>query len=745
MNKPCFLPVFFILFSGFMSHAQDSGQNLQDTYRITITRTTEEIIIDGDLSENIWQNVPIATDFWMSFPVDNQKVDSATQTEVRIVYDDTYLYIAAICKGPGPYIIQSLKRDNPLFWKGDAFGVVFDPINQRTNGFSFAVNPGGVQSESLITGQTGRRGDNGSSGINGAWDNKWYTDVRIYDDRWTCEMAIPFKTLRYADKSQWGINFMRGETKSNSYHSWSPVPVQFRSLDLGYTGALVWDQPPAETKRNISVIPYALAAGSRDFQANQPAHTDPRMGMDAKIALSSSLNLDLTLNPDFSQVDVDEQVTNLTTVNVQFPERRLFFLENSDLYSDFGIPPMRPFFSRRIGLDEQGNTIPILFGARLSGNINKNLRIGAMNMQTRESVFPGNNYTSFAIHQRVFGRTIIKGYFHNRQAYTGGEIQQQNFNRIGGLEFSYRSMDGRWQGFGGYGLSQTHQWKSHNYFYNTAVGFDGRNFSAYTNFAGVGDHYVADMGFMPRQFHYDAVRDTTLRIGFHHSYTRMSYTVYPKNHPAINQYQFGVTNILDVTASGTLIGNEINGTYELQRSNTSKINANVRFSESNLLFPFRFTSQSPLPAGHYRYSSVGFTYQTDGRKALSALTGFEYGTFYNGTRSQLSFNVKYRIQPWGNFGINFIENDLEFPEPYGASRLFLIGPKTEINFSRNLYWTTFLQYNTQLDNFNINSRLQWRYQPMSDIFLVYTDNYAVEFWGPKNRAFVMKINYWFNL
>ncbi|MBX2943409.1 MAG: hydrolase, partial [Cyclobacteriaceae bacterium] len=103
-------------------------------------------------------------------------------------------------------------------------------------------------------------------------------------------------------------------------------------------------------------------------------------------------------------------------------------------------------------------------------------------------------------------------------------------------------------------------------------------------------------------------------------------------------------------------------------------------------------------------------------------------------------------QPWGNFAMGFEMNDIKLGDPYGSARLWLINPKFELNFTNNLFWTTFLQYNTQADNFNINSRIQWRYRPMSDVFLVYTDNYLTEGnFGPKNRAIVLKFNYFFQL
>jgi hypothetical protein len=178
---------------------------------------------------------------------------------------------------------------------------------------------------------------------------------------------------------------------------------------------------------------------------------DFQPGLDAKVPVTSSLNLDLTLNPDFSQVEADEQLINLTLFDIRLPERRVFFLENSDLFDDFGISPMRPFFSRKIGLDDDGNPIPILFGARLSGNVNKDLRIGLMNMQTRETgeLLP-QNYTVAAFHQQVMERSVIKGYFHNRDALRS---EDPDYNRNLGLEFQYRSPDGRFQTFAGYSKS----------------------------------------------------------------------------------------------------------------------------------------------------------------------------------------------------------------------------------------------------------------------------------------------------
>ena len=218
-------------------------------------------------------------------------------------------------------------------------------------------------------------------------------------------------------------------------------------------------------KRNIALIPYVSTDIHKNFESFLGTNYGYNAGIDAKISMTSNLNLDITINPDFSQVDVDEQQTNLTTVNLTFPERRIFFLENNDIFNNFGTY-VKPFFSRKIGLDNNGNTIPILFGARLSGNINKNLRIGAMNTQTHSQDSPGNNYSSFAVHQRILKRSTVRGYFHNRQAYNSETILSGDFNRIGGLEFNYSSKDSKWRSIIGYGLALSENEKKRNHLFN---------------------------------------------------------------------------------------------------------------------------------------------------------------------------------------------------------------------------------------------------------------------------------------
>ena len=734
---------FFLLFYFWVLSFVLFAQNNAQAYQLNIQRMDEKIRLDGVLDESFWEDVEIATNFWLNFPVGGTPVDDEVQTTVKVTYDDDFIYLGVECYGKGPFLVQSLKRDNDSFWNGDAFAVVFDPVNERTNGVIFGVNPAGVQTEALITGEPARRGGQ-ISGYNKAWDNKWYTQASVTENGWTAEMMIPFKSLRFGRKDHWGINFIRVDARNNANHSWAPVPIQFYGTDLGYLGQLIWDKPPRNEKGNISLVPYLLGNAYKDYESKSDLSQSFALGMDAKIAINSNLNLDLTVNPDFSQVDVDEQQTNLTTVNLRFPERRLFFLENSDIFSNFGTNA-KPFFSRKIGLDDDGNTIPIIYGARLSGNLNKNLRIGLMNTQTQEQELPGNNYSSFALHQRILKRAVLRGYFHNRVGYTDGSIQEDDFNRIGGLEFNYSSEDSKWRAVTGYGLAFSNENQNENYLFNLFGGYGGRAFNVMVNISGLGDNYINDFSLIPRQKHYDALEDTTYILGFNHWWATMGYKFYPEN-TFINQHGFSLTTNGDRTAtSNELIQDKHQLSYKFLMKNTSTLDLTYAHEGVNLLYPFGFTDNEPLPAQLYRFDYGQIKYVTDRRREIKLTSGFRYGSFYNGTRTEFSLAVDYRVQPWGNFSLNFVQNDLEFSGNYGAEQLLLFGPKAEINFSKNFFWTTFMQYNTQSDNFNINSRLQWRYMPMSDLFIVYSDNYMVEYFGPRNRGLVLKLNYWFNL
>lgn len=729
-----------MLFGTLALRAQTESSDPRESYQLQIKRASSPIVMDGLLGEPAWDEAEVARDFWLKFPRDGERAPK--RTEVRMTYDDRFLYVLAVCYGPDEYVVQTLKRDS-RFFDGDGFGIVLDPMNRRTNGFLFGVSPYNVQSEDLLSQSTFGR-------LNFSWDNRWYSQVSRFNDRWIVEIAIPFKTLRFeTENTNWGINFFRNDLVSNQYHSWTPLPVNFQLTDLGYTGTLAWDQAPVKTGTNVSLIPYVRGSQYKDKEVD-PAEssTEFEAGLDAKLALTSSLNLDLTVNPDFSQVDVDVQQTNLTRFSLNFPERRPFFLENNDLFTNFGTPPAQPIFTRKMGLDEDRQPVPISYGARVSGNLGERSRIGFLNLQTKaEDGRNGQNYTIATFSQSLWERSVLKGYVTNRQAVVKGEgFDYGDYGRNAGMELNYINLPGTWSVFGGLHVSDKPDVGTGTY---RLVGFDhpGRNLDVYMNYFGIDTDYYADIGFIPRMDNYDAANDTIVHLGYEHLFTRAAYTFRPADDRSIVSHGPSARLRMDWLPGWVFNERQATLEYELRFRNTSQLQAGVEDNDTRLIFDTPFTDGDPLPPGTYVYRRAGIQYESDARKALATEVELQLGDFYNGTLNRYSVGLTYRVQPWGNFNLAVEENRLRLPEPYGNADLTLINQRTEINFSNKLFWTTFLQYNTQQDNFNINSRLQWRFAPMSDLFLVYTDNYLSSpfLQVNRNRGIVLKLNYWLTL
>lgn len=734
------LPIFCF----FIIHAQiqvKDSTDFQNKFQIHAVKVNQPVKIDGNLDDIVWKQAEKTSPFWRKYPTDGGR--PVRNTELQVLYDEKFIYFGITAYDSGKAYIQSLKRD--IGHDGnDGIGIILDPTNQRTNGFFFVINALNAQSEDLLP-----FADGGPPSW--SWDTKWFSATKQYDNKWTAEIAIPFKSIRYpSDKLIWGLNFVRIDTKTNEYSTWTKVPLNFRSMDLGYTGALIWKEAPPKSGSNMVFIPYITSGISSDQENGVRTSLASNAGFDAKLALNSSLNLDLTVNPDFSQVEVDQQVTNLTRYDISFPEKRTFFLENSDLLSQIGIPPIRPFYSRSIGLDTSGNSIPILFGAKISGNISKSTRINFMDIQTGQTnTNAAENFTAASITQKVSKRSTIKAYFLNKENFISDSLKTANpiskFGRNAGIEFNCLNEKGTWNEWVGLHHSFKPTITANDNYLDAGFAYNGRNFSTVTDIGNVGTNFYTDMGYVQRINNYDAVRDTTIRVGFKQIYEQIGYKLFPKKGNIIT-HNIQYSTLLDFNPDNSMNERFQELDYNISFKNTSQLFLFANSDDINLLFPISFTSGVPLPAAHYSYNTYGVGYNSDFRKKLSYVIKLTSGGFYNGTYNGISTTITVRKQPHLNLFLQAEIDKLNFPNPYGNNALLLISPKVEINFTTNLFWTTFLQYNTQANNFNINSRFQYRFKPMSDIYVVYTDNYfTAPFLVNRNKAFVVKMNYWLNL
>ena len=718
-----------------------NAQKINETVQYHIKRAIGDIKIDGALDDEGWKDTDLASDFWMITPMDTSL--TRAQTSFRLSYDDKFLYMGIVCYEAfpeKPYVVESLKRDFN-FGKNDNLWVILEPFNDLTNGFVFGANPAGAQMDGLIYDGTE---------LNPNWDNKWYSSTTYLGDRWIFEVAIPFKTLRYkSGETRWGINFSRLDIHSNEKSSWAPIPREFKSITLAYTGVLVWDTPPPTPRSNVSIIPYGLTGIDKNYNPKTPLDPALDSGLDAKIALNSSLNLDLTVNPDFSQVDVDQQVTNLDRFELFFPERRQFFLENSDLFSNFGTNAVRPFFSRRIGLG-----VPIQYGARLSGKLNKDLRMGLLNMQTGAVPSEGRpiqNFSALALQQKLFSRSNIGLLMVNKQSLgfdTSEHKQFTQFNRNVGVEYNLASSSNLWTGKAmviksfSPNSNQRDMAQTASLFYTTKKWVNGIQASH------VGQSFVAETGFLPRK-------------GYYYISPSANYRMYPQKSNSTLFYH-------GPNAFANRYWNEAGAktdhlyfvSYVLNFKNQALLTAWTANDWVRLSMPFNplnpFSSAYYIESGTvHQWQSGGINFSNTPKKRLTYAFRSRYGGYYtNGRRLNLNLEAGYRFQPYVAITVGADFNDIKGVTAIHSvtqltekrdNRFVLLNSKLDITFTNKLFWTTYLQYNEQQDNVNLNTRLQWRFKPASDIFLVYTDNYLPNNFAIKNRAIILKATYWWGV
>ncbi|NNL01645.1 MAG: hydrolase, partial [Eudoraea sp.] len=464
-------------------------------------------------------------------------------------------------------------------------------------------------------------------------------------------------------------------------------------------------------------------------------------------AIGSSMNLDITVNPDFSQVEVDDQVTNLTRFEISLPEKRQFFIDNNDLFGSFGDQrDANPFFSRRIGIakDTADNTIEnrIIGGIRLSGKVNKDLRLGFLNLQTasdEENEIPSNNNMMLALQQKVFSRSNIGFFFINRQSLRDYDfiLPEDEYNRVLGIEYNLISRDNVWNGK--YFFQKSFQPESNGTELATGarLEYNSRNYNISGKLIYIDEDFRSDLGFVRRT---DILK----------SFVQFERVFWPRN-SFIQNHAFQIFPIALWSPSMDLKNTDydLRGQWEARFRDQSRFSVEFSNKYTFLIDEFDPTGTDggiPLPGNQgYHYNSIKAEYNSDRRKIFAYGLEPSIGRFFNGNRFTIEGGMTFRFQPKVFLSMFMRYDKIELPDPYPSADIWLISPKIEVTFTKSIFWSTLIQYSNQRDNFGINSRLQWRFAPLSDLFLVYNDNYFVDGFAPKTRSINLKITYWLNI
>jgi hypothetical protein len=626
---------------------------------------------------------------------------------VRVLYDAVNLYMSAVNYDPEPAkaITVGLERDF-VSTNSDIFGVVFDTFNDKRNSFLFIVNPkGAVRDEQTF---------NDSRNIVDAWDGIYTVRTRQQDSSWTVEMVIPLKTLRFdaaRDPQTWGVNFIRRVRRVNETSYWAPLERQYRLHRMSKAGTME-GITGLKQGRNLQIKPYALAGNSVGAQVPSGSlGSKADIGGDLKYGVTPSLTLDLTVNTDFSQVEVDQQVVNLTRFGILFPERREFFIENSGSFTlgdvaernyrmGASLRDFTLFNSRQIGLTKDGQPIPIVGGGRLTGRV-AGWEVGLLDMQTqRAGASPTENFAVARVRRNILGNSDIGILAANRQATDSSG----SYNRSYGVDANIRLL-GNLIINSYLALSDADTASSNGTAGRVSAAYRGRLWNTSAMYKRVSDNFDPGIGFVNRR-------------GFQQTYATTGIHARPKIR-GIQELNPYVEADVYTDIDGTAQSHQFTAALDVFFQPDGDLKLQVSDWFDRLDRPFTPFPGRSIPVGRYNFRNARATYTSTQRYPVYGNASIQVGEFYNGTNTTLGGGLTWRPRYNMSFEGTYQHNDVALPS--GAFAADLAGVRLKYAYSTTLFGSTFVQYNTQSRSFVTNARLAWRYAPLSDVFLVYTE------------------------
>ncbi len=729
--KITFRILILLLFLIENANSQNSDANFpppENPPVIHVTKAENKIIVDGRINERDWDNAEIVSDFFRVEPRQGGTVKF--KTEVKFLFDDKNLYVAAFCKdsaGIKGIRVQDLRRD--FSWgNNDIFGIALDPQNLKQYAQAFQTTPYGNQRDF--------QNFNGNSFDNG-WNTLWKVRTQRTNEGYSAEFAIPFKTLRYnvtkpGESIEWGVTLVRYARRDIEVSTFPAIPQSFTPYRMTYAAKLVGiELPPPST--NIRIEPYSLYQYDKIENGGSNSVDKLKVGGDVKWAINPSSVFDLTINTDFAQADVDRAINNLERFNIFFPEQRQFFLENSGIWAGGSQTTVRPFFSRRIGLQGSFNAepAPIEVGARYTRRTEKEAIAGLLVRQGETDNSQASNF-GVARYLRNYGKENNVGVMVTHRLDNSSDALNLESNNNTTI-----SIDGR--------IRPTSEWDI-NYLLTTSIdegtgetGFAGSVFAGKstnkfyygwsTNFTD--DSYNPGMGFIrqsnvvshnpggyyiwrPKKANWIRRWDPGVFVNYNHDATNFS------NFQQASLYIFPV-----------YVWFKDNSFFELSLTPTWQ-NINFNFAPLGL----------QIEEDEYYYTRFRLRYYTDRSKKWSLSGSYNFGEFYNGTRQ--TYIASGRLAPIPHIALTF---DYEHNDLKGigqahqnlSTNLFSIGSR--FAFNPRLQLSTFYQYNSFDKQGRWNIRASWEYLPLSFVYLVFNDSNIEDAFSPsREQQLISKIS-----
>jgi hypothetical protein len=705
--------------------------------------------LDGKLTDEVWVNEPYST-FTQTDPIEG--APASERTEVRIVFDKSTLYIGVICfdSEPGKIVVSQSRRDADLT-ETDAIIMVLDTFNDSQNAFVFGTNPLGIEYDGQVSGEgqtsgvsASQSGSGGSqrgtiSSLNLNWDGDWRVKSGITQRGWEAEIAIPFKTLRYATGTNrtWGFNIKRNIRRKNEQVYFSPVQRGFDVYRVSSAAKLTGlNLPP---RRDLKLTPYVLGSANKDYTVAAGDQLDRKgdVGLDVKWGVRPNLTADFTVNTDFAQVEADEEQVNLTRFDLFYPEKRPFFLENASIFQ-FGAPQQIDlFFSRRIGLSAAFLPIDIPGGARLSGKAG-GFNVGMLDMQTDAAtdritgrpLSSANNFGVVRV-QREVGRSNFGGIFVNREG-TGSGAGADNYNRAYGLDAAWQvSKNGKLFAF----IARTDSPAvrggsdhSERIFYN----FTNNLWQVSGGYSQVGSNFNPEVGYLPRR----GYRRPEFRAFFQPQPKRWPWIRRISPHTSYNAY-YGVDDGLIQSSQGHF------HFFEIQPRQGGRFGTFVERSQDRPIANFTVFNAGGkrvvIPPGFYTWHQIANEYLSDPSAVVSTTIRVRHGGFYDGDFNSIESTFGWRAGTRfiGSLGYTRQNVDLK----YGAFHTDLVPVKLSYAFTTLASVQALVQYNNQTSLVSSNIRVAFLNRSGTGMFIVFNDRRDTTDFNPYEtlgRSFIVK-------
>ena len=650
-----------------------------------------EVVLDGKLGDPLWKDAPLLDRFTQQSP--DEGSPATERTEVRVVVTPRHLVVGVACldREAGKIAARNYERDGD-FDSDDWVMVVLDTYHDRRNASLFGVNPLGTQWDALVTNEAAEEVE---------WDAVWESRASIGPDGWRAELAIPLSALRApAGASSFGLNVFRMLRRRQETSSWGAWRREAGPTRVSMAGTLNGFTLP----RRLPLVlkPYVLTGYENEVrEAGGGYRTGWKLdaGLDAKVGVTPTLVLDATFRTDFAQVEADTQRVNLTRFPLFYPEKRDFFLERIG-FTRFGQPELAEvFYSRRIGLSDDGGPLPILGGARLAGNVGRTeVGVIAVRQQASDGV-PATDYYVARVRQPVGGRSSVGAIFTDREGGPAGK----EWNRAAGFDLDVKPTETLGLTFF-WATTRDPQGKPETDAWRFTGTFDDGTWQLFTSLKRYGEGFDPGIGFVAQ-------------TGITNLYVRGARRFFPKTGLVKEWDVEGEVDYFD-DPSGHVLTRRVEGKVAAEGRDGSFAEAEP-YSEywDRLDEPFEIRPGIVIPAGAYTNLRHAVEASTSRASALSAGASVSWGSFYGGTRETWTGEVTWRPGPHFLLGLEEEYNDVRLPD--GSFSTSLLGLRGTWNFSRSLLLTAFTQVNTAADLTSVNARLRWMWRPGSDVYVVF--------------------------